>query len=462
MATTMAEINVTKKDIQKSMLAYTDRAREISHQRLLSSVRSPTLVNDDAFQYSFKVANLNRVSRSEEIPSESPDPDVRIEPLYRSASTCTLRTDLPDSRTHPEIWRKPFLPAIDQKSSQSFSMSELFNSMTSVSNSIRRQRNRGGSRIEIVDILPYPDFDVDSQYSTPRVVKPMSLQNSPMLNFGKKRNFYSKKNTKRPPTPPRISHKQLRKRRAKKKKRKGASGKDDAKKFPIKKQFLWSELMEQELKSYIPERQPGSNLKPMYKRTPEGDIYIPEWPIEIGLEKLVTRNMESPAEKQLSGAYADEIKALMERNARKKIEREAAAAKKKAKKKVKFVLPKGYVSNRDSDSSSEGSDEEYDLDEEISQEISSKTKDSGSNESPPSNEESLLTGIRDGESGSDGSRSNGAENGNPSPRSSDTPNKDGRTFTPSSIVVELKSVEPVELPISANSRLSSKNELDMT
>ncbi|XP_070543097.1 uncharacterized protein [Ptychodera flava] len=348
----MAEIKRSKKEMKDSMLAYSGRMREISKKKgikKIPSVLSPKLVPDDSFQVSFSLGSMTMPNPDDLSPSE--EQSLTIEPLYKSEITTRPIRSRSSARLHR---RGSFLPNIHQGSTyssvNSYNMSDMYSTMKTTGFGM----GNSSSQVEIVDILPYPDFTVaESANSETRSISP---QDMPMIrNQGMhKKNFYARK--KRPPTPPKIKVKPQKKKRSNKpskgKRRGGKNGADDPRKFPIKKQFIWSELMDQELKSYIPPRLPGSKLKPNYKRTNSGEIYIPDGPIEIELERLVTLNMDSPTEKQLSGAYAEEIKALMERNAKRRAE--AKAARKKAKKKVKFVFPPGYT-----DSESSSSDEEY-------------------------------------------------------------------------------------------------------
>ncbi|XP_077989119.1 uncharacterized protein LOC144443500 [Glandiceps talaboti] len=429
----MAEIKLSKNDLRGSMLAYTDRMRELSQQRtLLSSVLKPEIVPDSTFQYSFKLGNVTRMTQSEELPQKD-EPCLTIEPLYRSE----IKTRSQSSRNERRK-SKSFLPNINFQKyrttttrTNAYNMSDVYESVKSSAYSVGTTRD---SQVEIVDILPYPDFNVET-YQSPKVAsKPVSSQNKPMTrNRGmNKKNYYARK--KRPPTPPKSKDKKPKKRRLvnkPNKRRGGNNGKDDPKKFPIKKQFVWSDQMETELKNHIPPRLPGSKLKPNYKRTSTGDIYIPEMPIEIELDRLATINMESPTEKQLSGAYAEEIKALMERNARRRAE--AAAARKKAKKKVKFVLPPGY-----SDSESSSSDDDGESgDEEIVQDLSINdvsSKDSVASEAinDENADDVSITTARLNSSIVGGSRLTSA---------SSMLGRDDRTFTPSSVIIEMTKPE---------------------
>ncbi|XP_022096359.1 uncharacterized protein LOC110982332 [Acanthaster planci] len=112
-----------------------------------------------------------------------------------------------------------------------------------------------------------------------------------------------------------------------------------AKRYPVRKQFVYSELVQVELEKLTPKRLPGGKLKPIYnRRTPEGDIDIPR-ELHISLDSLSLRPgderidfSDSPA--AINKRRKQELQALLER--RKKIQRQMVHKKKR---KVHFLLP---------------------------------------------------------------------------------------------------------------------------
>ena len=125
-----------------------------------------------------------------------------------------------------------------------------------------------------------------------------------------------------------------------------------SRRYPVRKQFLYSEILDDELKSYIPPRQPGGKLKPIYKRDPaNGDIYIPETPIEIAFERLNSGGRpEIETAAMINKRRREELQALLER-------RKKSIGKKKRRKRVRFRLPKSHVPS-DSDDDDDESDDE--------------------------------------------------------------------------------------------------------
>ena len=129
-----------------------------------------------------------------------------------------------------------------------------------------------------------------------------------------------------------------------------------ARRHPIRKQFLYSELIDEELKSYIPKRQPGGKLKPIYKRNNLGEIYIPDAPIEVAFEKLSSGNHEGETAASINRRRREELQAFLQR--RKKL---IGLQKKKRRKRVRFRLPKDHVP---SDSAEDDTDTDSESDEE--------------------------------------------------------------------------------------------------
>ncbi|XP_038072871.1 uncharacterized protein LOC119741211 [Patiria miniata] len=112
-----------------------------------------------------------------------------------------------------------------------------------------------------------------------------------------------------------------------------------AKRHPVRKQFVYSELVQVELQKLTPKRLPGGKLKPIYdRRTKEGDIDIPR-ELRISMDSLSLKPGEnridfsdSPA--AINKRRKQELQALLEK--RKKLQRQMVHKKKR---KVRFVLP---------------------------------------------------------------------------------------------------------------------------
>ncbi|XP_071953258.1 uncharacterized protein [Antedon mediterranea] len=121
-----------------------------------------------------------------------------------------------------------------------------------------------------------------------------------------------------------------------------------ARRHPVRKQFLYSELMEEELKSHIPKRIPGGKLKPIYKRTTEGEIFVPNYPLHINLDRLNVRENEgiplTDSATDINKFRKQEIREMLEK--RKKLQLQRL---KKRKKRVRFNLPSCHVDSEDSD-----------------------------------------------------------------------------------------------------------------
>ncbi|XP_054756389.2 uncharacterized protein LOC129262311 [Lytechinus pictus] len=120
-----------------------------------------------------------------------------------------------------------------------------------------------------------------------------------------------------------------------------------ARRHPIKKQFLYSNVLESELKSYIPPRLPGGKLKSVYKRTQTGDIMFPHDPITVHYTELKNeseQDTQSPWQRRRQEA----LQAFLER--RKKLLKRVSSNDKK--RRVRFTLPPGHI-----DSASESDDD---------------------------------------------------------------------------------------------------------
>ncbi|XP_071506096.1 uncharacterized protein [Diadema antillarum] len=131
-----------------------------------------------------------------------------------------------------------------------------------------------------------------------------------------------------------------------------------ARRHPIRKQFLYSHILESELQSYIPARRPGGKLKPVYKRSLQtGDIMLPDYPITVEytqLEEGDHAHTNSPW--QITRRRQEALQAFIER--RRKMQKHVATKSKR--KRVRFILPPGHV---DSVSDHDSVEDELDDDE---------------------------------------------------------------------------------------------------
>ncbi|XP_072038106.1 uncharacterized protein [Amphiura filiformis] len=196
----------------------------------------------------------------------------------------------------------------------------------------------------IVSIDPFPNVGVESflQQSVNEIMLKPRAPTPPRKN--------SKKKKKKPAAD--SSKKRVRK-RARKRLRNSqqtAASKwrdqEAARRYPIRKQFLYSELIDEELKSYIPKRKPGGKLKPIYKRNNLGEIYVPET-LEIAFEKLASGMHEKETAETINKKRKEELQALLQR--RTKL---LGKQSKKKRKRVRFRLPKDHIPTDSSDDES--------------------------------------------------------------------------------------------------------------
>ncbi|XP_071795148.1 uncharacterized protein [Asterias amurensis] len=210
-----------------------------------------------------------------------------------------------------------------------------------------------GDESNIVEIGPYPNVGVDSYLDShllpeflPAYLKPWTpgiRKSKPKRNRNnaeaekkrkelealqaktRKRNSQSKSNPRRRSV---RSNAFTRKREQ-----------EVAKRHPVRKQFVYSELVQDEFQKHIPQRLPGGKLKPIYnRRTTEGEIYVPE-NLDISFERLTVKpgderlnSWDTPA--AINRRRKEEFQALLEK--RKKLQRQMVSKKKR---KVRFVLP---------------------------------------------------------------------------------------------------------------------------
>lgn len=57
--------------------------------------------------------------------------------------------------------------------------------------------------------------------------------------------------------------------------------------LPERKSFFYSGSIERELQRHIPARIPGGRLKPVYRRSADGEIYLPKHPLDIKCHHLI-------------------------------------------------------------------------------------------------------------------------------------------------------------------------------
>ncbi|XP_033120619.1 uncharacterized protein LOC117119808 [Anneissia japonica] len=293
----------------------------------------PKLVTETNFQHTSRTTVPQRKIKSEECSTRS-----KLETTRKQRSLSTSFS-LPQLVSYHEL--------VSGQSKSTTSSNALVPNVSENCDTFNQSENEEESDDTVhISIDPYPDIGVESFLNSSYVLE--EVPPTPPRRRKRKEIHNKMKNKQENDTKQRQDRARMKtvKRWSQSERNRQ---RDLARRHPVRKQFLYSEIMEEELKSHIPKRIPGGKLKPIYKRTNDGEIFVPNYPLNINLERLNIRENEDIA---LTGSASDinkvrkkELRVMLEKRKKAQIKKH-----KKKRKRVRFVLPYTHIDSEESDS----------------------------------------------------------------------------------------------------------------